>query len=170
MVTVNIPEWCRSSAWLLSSTAVTTAVGCRFVAGQSVFTWKWISKVEWRGMHTTLTGWREEKSSGGHWGVIHSQRGGTEVIAQRPIGSGCKHWRKWAKDFLKYAPFWYWEVFAGECPALGSYVVCIQGPLQYTPLVMLKRPQSSHAYHKRDANPHPFHITWPGNLELKSQN
>ncbi len=58
VVTVNIPERDRSLFWLLSGTAVTTPVGCRFVANQSMFTWKWISKVERRGMHTTPVGCR----------------------------------------------------------------------------------------------------------------
>lgn len=40
VVTVNIPEpgWSLDSP--LSATAVTTPVGCRFVAGHAVFTWK----------------------------------------------------------------------------------------------------------------------------------
>lgn len=40
VVTVNIPEpgWSLDSP--LSATAVTTPVGCRFVAGRALFTWK----------------------------------------------------------------------------------------------------------------------------------
>ncbi len=40
VATVNIPERDRSLFWLLYGTAVTTPVGCRFVANQSMFTWK----------------------------------------------------------------------------------------------------------------------------------
>lgn len=40
VVTVNIPEPGWSLDLPLSATAVTTAVGCRFVAGHAVFTWK----------------------------------------------------------------------------------------------------------------------------------
>lgn len=40
VVTVNIPEPGWSLDLPLSATAVTTPVGCRFVAGHAVFTWK----------------------------------------------------------------------------------------------------------------------------------
>lgn len=40
VVTVNIPEPGWSLDLPLSATAVTTPVGCRFVAGHTVFTWK----------------------------------------------------------------------------------------------------------------------------------
>lgn len=114
VTTVNIPERNRGLFWPLSATAVTTPVGCRFAAGQSMFTWKWISKVVWRGMHTS---WPRSDARGKKRGLAiempFKARGVVQKILHR--GLGANSGVKGLKDFFKYARFFgYWEALAVE--------------------------------------------------------
>lgn len=103
VVTVNIPEPGWSLDLPLSATAVTTPVGCRFVAGHTVFTWKWIWKAAGLGRHTIQLNknWEWSLQRDAVWEGVQSYCTG-------PSGSGRKQRRKRTKDILKYAPFWYW--------------------------------------------------------------
>lgn len=100
VVTVNIPEPGWSLDLPLSATAVTTPVGCRFVAGHTVFTWKWIWKAAGLGRHTTQLNknWEWSLQRDAVWEGVQSYCTG-------PSGSGRKHRRKRTKDILKYTPF-----------------------------------------------------------------
>lgn len=100
VVTVNIPEPGWSLDLPLSATAVTTAVGCRFVAGHAVFTWKWIWKAAGLGRHTIPLNKTPERpvQRVAVWEGVQSYCCG-------PGRSGRKHRRKRAKDILKHTPF-----------------------------------------------------------------
>lgn len=100
VVTVNIPEPGWSLDLPLSATAVTTPVGCRFVAGHAVFTWKWIWKATGLGRHTIRLNKNRE------WPLQRDPVWeGVQSYCSGPGGSGHKHRRKRTKDILKHAPF-----------------------------------------------------------------
>lgn len=144
VVTVNIPEpgWSLDSP--LSATAVTTPVGCRFAAGHTVFTWKWIWKAAGLGRHTTQLNKKKR--------VVIATRcsvgGSPKLLQLAPSGSGRKHGRKRTKDILKYAPF---DIDRNVGRNAVRYVLCWRYPghcrFNTPPLVMVKEPMLTAALH-----------------------
>lgn len=144
VVTVNIPEPGWSLDLPLSATAVTTPVGRRFVAGHTVFTWKWIWKAAGLGRHTRQLNknweWSLQRDAG--WEGVQSYCTGLS-------GSGRKHRRKRTKEILKYAPF---DIERNVGRDAIRYVLCWLYPwqIQYSSLVMVKEPVLTAALHLSD--------------------